>query len=218
MATAAATVKRPEIRDFNFTYVGQDRGGKTIRGEIRATGEAQVDATQALLKEALFYVVFLPWSTGTMSHFEKELYADELPPERWNARWWELAAQYQGIAPPTPRDERYCDPATKTHINDDPAGYYDYALSFVLLFQLHDHIARELLHEDPRDTNYYGKKDVGTFLRSILEPGASVDWKELLREKTGAELTAKPMLTYFEPLMAWLRTQNGGRTATLPEL
>jgi type IV pilus assembly protein PilC len=44
MATAAAAVKRPEIKDFNFTYVGQDRGGKTIRGEIRATGEAQVNA------------------------------------------------------------------------------------------------------------------------------------------------------------------------------
>ena len=44
MATAAVAGKKPEIRDFNFTYVGQDRGGKTIRGEIRATGEAQVNA------------------------------------------------------------------------------------------------------------------------------------------------------------------------------
>ena len=44
MATAAMAAKKTEIRDFNFTYVGQDRGGKTIRGEIRATGEAQVNA------------------------------------------------------------------------------------------------------------------------------------------------------------------------------
>ena len=35
MATAAAAAKRPEIKDFNFTWVGQDRGGKTVRGETR---------------------------------------------------------------------------------------------------------------------------------------------------------------------------------------
>ena len=44
MATAAVAAKKAEIRDFNFTWVGQDRGGKTVRGEIRATGEAQVNA------------------------------------------------------------------------------------------------------------------------------------------------------------------------------
>ncbi|HYC47946.1 MAG TPA: type II secretion system F family protein [Burkholderiales bacterium] len=44
MATAAIAAKKPEIRDFNFTWVGQDRGGKTVRGEMRATGEAQVNA------------------------------------------------------------------------------------------------------------------------------------------------------------------------------
>ncbi len=44
MATAAVAAKRPEVKDFNFTWVGQDRGGKTVRGELRATGEAQVNA------------------------------------------------------------------------------------------------------------------------------------------------------------------------------
>src|SRR4051812_16710056 len=43
MATAAAA-RKPDIKEFNFTWVGQDRGGKTVRGEIRATGEAQVNA------------------------------------------------------------------------------------------------------------------------------------------------------------------------------
>src|SRR5687767_13705215 len=44
MATAAVAAKRPEVKDFNFTWVGQDRGGKTVRGELRATGEAQANA------------------------------------------------------------------------------------------------------------------------------------------------------------------------------
>jgi peptidyl-dipeptidase A len=176
------------------------------------------DPMLVLLQSALNYVVFIPWSAGTMFTFEKELYADELPAERWNARWWELVARYQGIAPPAPRGEEFCDAATKTHINDDPAAYYDYALSYVLLFQLHDHIAREILEEDPRDTSYFGRKAVGDFLRSLLAPGMSVDWRQLLRQATGSELSARPMLRYYEPLLAWLREQNRGRKATLSEL
>jgi type IV pilus assembly protein PilC len=45
MATAAAAARRPEIKEFNFTWVGQDKTGKTVRGEMRASGEAQVNAT-----------------------------------------------------------------------------------------------------------------------------------------------------------------------------
>ena len=34
----------------------------------------------------------------------------------------------------------------------------------------------------------------------------------MLREATGSGLTAAPMVAYFEPLDAWLETQNAGRT------
>jgi type IV pilus assembly protein PilC len=44
MATAAATARKPDIKEFNFTWVGQDKSGKTVRGEMRASGEAQVNA------------------------------------------------------------------------------------------------------------------------------------------------------------------------------
>jgi len=43
MATAAA--RKEQISEFTFRWVGQDRTGKTIRGEMQATGEAQVNAT-----------------------------------------------------------------------------------------------------------------------------------------------------------------------------
>jgi type IV pilus assembly protein PilC len=45
MATAAAVAKNPGVKDFNFSWVGQDKSGKTMRGEMRAVGEAQVNAT-----------------------------------------------------------------------------------------------------------------------------------------------------------------------------
>ncbi len=180
--------------------------------------ETAPDPIQNLFKEALNYVVFIPWSAGVMTRFENDLYAGELSSDRWNHRWWELKARYQGIQPPGPRPSDACDPATKTHINDDAAQYYDYALSYVILFQLHDHIAREILHEDPHDTNYYGRRDVGDFLRRLLRPGATRDWRVLLREATGEGLTATPMLRYFQPLLDWLKKQNEGRKHTLPRL
>jgi peptidyl-dipeptidase A len=170
-----------------------------------------------LLKEALNYVVFIPFSAGTMTEFEKELYSNNLKEDDYNKRWWELAKKYQGIVPPSNRGEKYCDAASKTHINDDAAQYYDYALSSVILFQLHDHIAKKILKQDPRSTNYYGNKEVGKFLHDIMYPGASRDWNKVLKEKTGSELTAKPMLDYFEPLMEWLKEQNKSRKYTLPE-
>lgn len=185
------------------------------RGLIPAN--VQTDSIQALLKEALNSVVFIFFSSGTMSNFEKAMYVDSLPADQFNAKWWELAKKYQGIVPPSNRGEEYCDAATKTHINDDPAQYYDYALSYVILYQLHNYIAKNILHQDPRATNYYGHKEIGDFLKKIMYPGASKDWKQVLKESTGDELNAKAMLDYFQPLVSWLKEQNKGRKYTLPE-
>lgn len=145
------------------------------------------------------------------------MYVDNLPANQFNAKWWALAKKYQGIEPPKIRGEEYCDAATKTHINDDAAQYYDYALSYVILYQLHNHIAKEILHQDPRATNYYGQKGIGEFLKKIMYPGASKDWRVVLKESTGEELNAQAMLTYFEPLVAWLKEQNKGRKYSLGE-
>jgi type IV pilus assembly protein PilC len=45
MATAAAAARKPDVKEFNFTWVGTDKGNKTVRGEMKASGEAQVNAT-----------------------------------------------------------------------------------------------------------------------------------------------------------------------------
>ncbi len=176
---------------------------------------AKLDETRQLLKDALHYIVFIPWSTGTMSMFEKDLYAGNLPVDQWNKRWWELAKQYQGIVPPTDRSEMYCDAATKTHINDDAAQYYDYALSFILLFQVHDYISKNIIHQDPHETNYFGHKEIGAFIQDIMRPGSSADWRKLLKDKTGEDLSARAMLDYFSPLMEYLKKENQGRKYTL---
>jgi peptidyl-dipeptidase A len=173
---------------------------------------------QTLLKEALNYIVFIPFSAGVMASFEHDLYAEDLPIDEYNKRWWELKEKYQGITSPGTRGEEYCDAASKTHINNDAAQYYDYAISYLLLFQFHDHIAKEILKQDPRATNYYGNEEVGQFIHTLMYPGATADWRELLMETTGAELGGKAMLSYFEPLLSYLQEANKGRTYTLKDL
>jgi peptidyl-dipeptidase A len=173
----------------------------------------KADQVQWLLDTALdgASIVFLPFSAGTMTRFEADFYSGKVPDDRLNTAWWDHVGKYQGIIPPSDRPESLCDAATKTHINDDPGQYYDYAIGTVLKFQLHDHIAREILKEDPRECNYFGNKKVGDFLKSILSLGATRDWNAVLKEATGQGLTAKPMVAYFEPLLGWLKDQNKGR-------
>ena len=180
--------------------------------------DTETDDVQALLKEALDTIVFIPFSAGTMSHFERDLYAGDIHPDEYNRRWWDYVLKYQGIVPPNERSEMLCDPCTKTHIINDAAQYYDYALSYGILHKLHAHIAESILHQDPRNTNYFGSKEAGAFLKKILEVGATEDWRQLMRDHLGSDLDAKAMLAYFEPLMAYLKKQNEGRTHTLPEL
>jgi len=178
--------------------------------------DAKVDQLQKLLKEALNYIVFIPWSAGVMSEFEYDLYAKNLPENEFNKRWWELKKKYQGIVPPSPRGEEYTDAASKTHINNDAAQYYDYALSYLLLFQLHNYISKNILKQDPHNANYYQSKAIGDFLLKIMKPGASRDWRKVLIEATGEDLSARPMLEYFQPLMEYLQKINRGRKYTLP--
>lgn len=175
--------------------------------------DVKINPTQALLVDALERTVaFVPWSAGVMSHFEYELYEKDLPPEQWQERWWTLVKQYQGVVPPVDRsDPALCDACTKTHINDDPAGYYDYAIATVIKYQLHEHIATEILRQDPHACDYYGNREVGAFLRSILEKGATEDWRKVLKDATGEELSTRAMVAYFAPLRAWLEKENARR-------
>ena len=44
MATATAAAKK-DVKEYNFAWLGTDKAGKTMRGEMRAGGEAVVNAT-----------------------------------------------------------------------------------------------------------------------------------------------------------------------------
>jgi len=174
--------------------------------------EFKADKTAFLLDDALARSVpFIYFSSGTMPHWEADIYARNLSSDQWNARWWKYVSDFQGIEPPSPRGEEFCDAATKTHINDTPAYYYNYAFATVFKFQLHDYIAREILHQPPQSCNYADNKEVGAWLNNILKKGATEDWRKVLKDATGEDISTRAMLDYFKPLMSWLEEQNKGR-------
>lgn len=172
----------------------------------------KADETAFLLNDALTNTVpFIYFASGTMTHWEADVYARNLPPDQWNARWWQYVREFQGVEPPEPRGEEWCDAATKTHINDTPCYYPNYAFATVLKFQLHAYIAKHILHQPPQHCNYAGNKEVGAFLQRIMEKGETEDWRQVLRDATGEELSTGAMVEYYAPLLAWLREQNKGR-------
>jgi peptidyl-dipeptidase A len=176
----------------------------------------KIDEQQQLVDEALTSAIpFIAWSAGTMAHFEHDLYERDLPPSEWQKRWWKYVAEFQGVAPPSTRapgvDKDGCDACSKTHINDNPAAYYQYAIAAAIKYQLHDHICRRILHVDPHACSYYGHKEVGDFLRSILRQGATRPFNDVIREATGAPLSTRAMIEYFKPLEPWLDAQLAGK-------
>ena len=180
------------------------------RGVLPADFKA--DKTAFLLDDALARSLpFIYFSCGVMPHWEADIYAKNLPPDQWNARWWKYVSDFQGVEPPSPRGEEFCDAATKSHINDAPAYYYNYAFATVFKFQLHDYIARKILHQPPQSCNYADNKEVGAWLNNILKKGSTEDWRKVLKEATGEDISTRAMAEYFKPLQSWLEEQNKGR-------
>jgi peptidyl-dipeptidase A len=173
---------------------------------------AEPDPIAWLMDSAMDSIVFLPWAAGTMSHFEHDLYENELPAADWQGRWWQYVDRFQGVAPPSPRaDAALCDACTKTHVNDDPAQYYDYALATLIKFQLHDHICTRILKQDVRSCDYSGSEPAGDFLRGILSLGATRDWRAVMREATGEEIGPRALRAFYQPLEAELARRNQGK-------
>ncbi|MCC7176567.1 MAG: M2 family metallopeptidase [Bryobacterales bacterium] len=164
----------------------------------------ELDRTQRLLNEAYQSVASIPWSAGVVTRFEHEIYEKKLPEDRFNQYWWDLVRRYQGIVPPSPRGEEHCDPCAERAIAAEPARYYDHAMAQLIRYQLHDYIAREILRQDPRDCSYYGNQEAGKWLWEIMRLGSTRGWRQLLRDKTGEDLSPRAMVEYFKPLQDYL--------------
>jgi peptidyl-dipeptidase A len=174
------------------------------------------DSPEAVLNkqmlDALQKIAFLPFGK-MIDQWRWEVFSGKATPENYNARWWELREQYQGIAAPVARTEADFDPGAKYHI---PANtpYLRYFFAHVLQFQFHEALCEAAGHEGPLHTcSIYGSKEAGAKMQAMLAMGSSQPWPDALEAITGTrQMDAAALVEYFAPLQAWLAEQNEGRT------
>jgi peptidyl-dipeptidase A len=161
-----------------------------------------------LLRTALDKVAFLPFGL-LIDKWRWQVFSGEIQPRDYNRAWWALRERYQGVAAPVARTEADFDPGAKNHI---PANvpYARYFLARIYQFQFFKAMCQAAGYNGPLNRcSFFGSKAAGAKLETMLETGASQPWQLTLKEMTGADrLDAAPLLEYFEPLYAWLKSQN----------
>ncbi len=160
------------------------------------------------MKEALDKIAFLPFGK-LIDQWRWDVFSGKIKPENYNASWWKLREDYQGIKAPVERSEADFDPGAKYHI---PANtpYVRYFTARILQFQFHKALCKAAGQEGPlHECSIYGSKAAGNKLKAMLSLGASKPWPEALAALTGEKkMDAGALLEYFEPLSKWLKTQN----------
>jgi len=132
-------------------------------------------------------LTFSRWAQ-VMYRFEKGMY--ENPDQDLNKLWWDLVEKYQMIKRPEGRNQP--DWATKIHIASYPCYYHNYLLGELLASQLNHYIAATVLKSDNFRQSYFGKQEVGQYLKdNVFTPGARYPWNDMIEKATGEKLTAK---------------------------
>ncbi len=161
-----------------------------------------------LLRRALEKVAFLPFGLA-VDKWRWLVFSGAVPPSEYNASWWALRREYQGIVPPGTRGEVDFDAGAKYHV---PANvpYMRYFLAHILQFQFHRALARAMGARGPlHRVSIYGSEEAGRRLRATLAMGASREWPDALEALTGERtMSADGLLEYFAPLRRWLDDQN----------
>lgn len=179
--------------------------------EIGFIDQLPPDSLNPLMKRALEKIAFLPFGL-LIDRWRWDVFSGKTPPERYNAAWWELRKQFQGVAPGVERTEADFDPGAKYHV---PANvpYTRYFLAAILQFQFHRALCKQIGHTGPLHTcSIYANKEAGKRIDDMMKLGLEKPWPEALATLTGeTQMDATAILDYFAPLYDWLKKQNETR-------
>jgi peptidyl-dipeptidase A len=156
-------------------------------------------------------VAFLPFGL-LIDKWRWDVFSGKIAPDHYQAAWDKRRLDYQGIEPPVARDETRFDPGAKYHI---PASvpYTRYFLARLLQFQFYKAACEQSGWTGPlHRCSFYGNKEVGARLNTMLEMGMSKPWPDALEAFTGTrEISGEALMEYFAPLKKWLDEQNKGK-------
>ncbi|MGH8441654.1 MAG: M2 family metallopeptidase [Nevskiaceae bacterium] len=165
----------------------------------------------AQMKWALDKISFLPWAR-TVDQWRWQVFSGKVAPAGYNAAWWQLREQFQGVSPPLARSEDDFDPGAKYHVAAN-VSYTRYFLSFVLQFQFYKALCDASGYNGPlHECDFYGNAEAGRRFMAMLKQGASQPWPDTLEKLTGTrQMDASALIEYFTPLMGYLKEQNEGQ-------
>lgn len=165
-----------------------------------------------LLRQAMDKVAFLPFGL-LVDKWRWGVFSGDIKPAEYTPAWNELRLQYQGITPPVDRPADAFDPGAKYHIPGN-TPYSRYFLARILQFQFYKAACDAAGWKGPlHRCSFYDNKKVGAKLNAMLEMGASKPWPDALEAFTGKrEMDGSAMISYFAPLMTWLKEENKGRS------
>jgi peptidyl-dipeptidase A len=163
------------------------------------------------MKKALAKIAFLPFGR-VVDLWRWRVFSGDITPAHYNAAWWQLRQQYQGVVPAVARTEAEFDPGAKFHI---PANspYMPYFLATILQFQFHKALCAIAGQNVPLyECSIFGSTAAGERYAAMLARGASVPWQESMQLLTGTRrIDAGAIIEYFQPLMDWLAAENKNR-------
>ncbi|XP_057703156.1 angiotensin-converting enzyme 2 [Corythoichthys intestinalis] len=161
-----------------------------------------------LLKQALTIVATLPF-TYMLEEWRWQVFAGNIPEEKWMERWWEMKRDLVGVVEPVPRDETYCDPAALFHVSGD-YSFIRYFTRTIYQFQFQKALCHAAGQSDVLSScDITGSKEAGAKLKSMLELGRSKSWTRALHAISGdTRMDARPLLDYFQKLYVWLKEDN----------
>jgi peptidyl-dipeptidase A len=163
-----------------------------------------------LLARALEKVAFLPFGL-VIDKWRWKVFSGEIAPPDYNASWWAMRREHQGVVPPKPRDDAEFDPGAKYHVAAN-VPYMRYFLAHILEFQFHRALVKTAGIDGPlHRASIYGSREAGRRLEAMLSMGSSREWPDALEAVTGERrMEAGGLLEYFAPLRRWLDEQNRG--------
>ena len=166
-----------------------------------------------LLRQAMDKVAFLPFGL-LIDKWRWGVFNGSIKPAGYNQAWNQLRLQYQGITPPVDRPADAFDAGAKYHIPGN-TPYARYFLARILQFQFYEAACKQAGWTGPlHRCSFYGNKEVGAKLNTMLEMGMSKPWPYALEAFTGErKMSGKAMMDYFAPLKTWLDEQNKGQTS-----
>ena len=181
-------------------------------GLVDSYKENEKALINAQMKLALDKIAFLPFGK-MIDQWRWRVFSGEFSADQYNEGWWQLRREYQGLSAPNARSEEQFDAGAKYHIPGN-TPYTRYFLAHILQFQFQKAMCDAAGFDGPlHQCSVYGNKEAGKRLMEMLAMGASKPWPEALEKLTGTrQMDAGALIEYFSPLLAWLKTQNQGKS------